>query len=76
MQFCQDNANSVYSCQEREKHYVYIAGSLCEQLQLFERLPPRHLVATHILGCATSIAEPYSMLHSHLAAKSQRLIHC
>lgn len=60
MQLCQDNSNLVYSCQEREKHYVCIAGSLCEQLQLFERLPPRHLVATLILGCAASIAQPYS----------------
>lgn len=60
MQLCQDNANMAYSHQEREKHYVCIAGLLCKQLQLFERLPPWQLVATRVLGIAASIAEPYS----------------
>lgn len=60
MQLCQDNANTANSCQEREKHYVCIAGSLCKQLQLFERLPPWQLVATLVLGPAASVAEPYS----------------
>lgn len=60
MQMCQDNANLAYSCREREKNYVCIAGSLCKQLQLFERLTPWQLVATLVLGFAASIAEPYS----------------
>lgn len=60
MQLCWDNANMAYSCQEREKHYVCrcSAGSLCKQLQLFERLPPQQPVATLVPGIAPSIAEP------------------